>query len=152
MRHRQAIALLALLGFFVALYLWLYKIGLAAELKCGTGACDVVQTSPWAALLGVPVAFYGVVGYAAILGVALAALQPRWDGRRGPALLLAALATGGFLFSVWLTSLEAFVIHAWCRWCVASAVIMTAIWGVALHGVIPPGRTARYPPATRPSS
>jgi uncharacterized membrane protein len=156
MRHRQAIALLALVGFFVALYLWLYKIGLAGELQCGTGACETVQTSPWAELFGVPVAFYGVVGYAAILGVALATLQPRWLARRGPTLLLATLATGGFLFSVWLTALEAFVIHAWCRWCVASAVIITAIWVIAVAacrgGPIPPDRTARCPPATRPSS
>jgi uncharacterized membrane protein len=134
MRHRQAIALLALVGFFVALYLWLYKIGVAGPLKCGTGACETVQTSPWAELFGVPVAFYGVVGYAGILGVALVALQPAWLGRRGPGLLLAALATGGLLFSAWLTYLELFVIHAICRWCLASAVIMTAIWGVAVAG------------------
>jgi uncharacterized membrane protein len=135
MRHRQAIALLALAGFFVALYLWLYKIGVAGELKCGTGACETVQTSRWADLFGVPVAFYGVVGYAALLVVALIGLQPSWLGRRGPTLLLAALATGGVLFSAWLTYLELFVIHAICRWCVGSAVIMAAIWGVALSGL-----------------
>jgi uncharacterized membrane protein len=134
MRHRQAIALLALAGFFVALYLWLYKIGLAGELKCGTGGCDTVQTSRWAELLGIPVAFYGVVGYAVLLAVALVGVQPAWLGRRGPTLLLAALATAGMAFSAWLTYLELFVIHAICRWCVASAVIMAVIWGVAVHG------------------
>jgi len=78
------------------------------------------------------VAFYGVVGYAAILAVALVGLQPAWLARRGPILLLAALATGGVLFSAWLTYLELFVIHAICRWCVTSALIMTAIWLVCL--------------------
>ncbi len=135
MRHRQAIALLALIGFFVAVYLWLYKIGVAGALKCGTGACETVQTSRWADLFGVPVAFYGVVGYAVLLVVALVGLQPTWLGRRGATLLLAALATGGVLFSAWLTYLELFVIHAICRWCVGSALIMTAIWVVAMGGL-----------------
>ena len=138
MRHRQAIALLALVGFFVALYLWLHQIGVGGELKCGTGGCDTVQASRWARFMGIPVAAYGVVGYAAILAVALAALRPAALGRRAPALLLAALATGGVLFTGWLTYLELFVIHAICRWCVGSAVIITLIWFVSLHGLRTP--------------
>jgi uncharacterized membrane protein len=134
-RYRQTIALLALVGFFIALYLWLYKIGVAGELKCGTGGCETVQLSPWAVVLGVPVAFYGVVGYAVLLVVALVGLQPAWLGRRGPTLLLAGLATAGFAFTLWLTYVELFVIHAICRWCVGSALVMTVIWGVALAGL-----------------
>jgi uncharacterized membrane protein len=145
MRYRQAIALLALVGLFVALYLWLHQIGIGGELKCGTGACDVVQASRWAHFLGVPVAFYGVAGYAAILSVALYSLRPAALTRRGPRLVLAALATGGFLFTLWLKYLELFVIHAICRWCVASAVIMTAIWIVALLALRTPA------PRTDPS-
>lgn len=142
MRHRQTIAVLALVGWFIAFYLGLHALGIGGELRCGTGGCDTVQTSRWAELLGVPVAFYGVAGYAAILAVALAGLQPGWIARRRPTLLLAALATGGVLFSGWLTYLELFVIHAICRWCVTSAVIMTAIWLVSLHGLrTPPPRT-----------
>src|SRR6059036_3841191 len=132
MRHRQAIAVLSLIGFFVSLYLWLYKIGLIGTLKCGTGGCETVQTSPYAVLFGVPVAFYGVVGYALVLAVSLVGLQPAFAPRRGPMLTLAALAGGAFLFTVYLTYLELFVIHAICRWCVTSAVITTAIGGVTL--------------------
>jgi len=54
--------------------------------------------------------------------------------------LLAALATVGFLFSVYLTGIELFVLHAICRWCVASAGIMTALWVLSLSLV---GRPAR---------
>ncbi len=138
MRHRQTIAVLALVGWFIALYLGLHALGIGGELKCGTGGCETVQTSRWAALLGVPVAFYGVAGYAAILAVALVSLQPARLERRGPVLLLAALATGGVLFSGWLSYLELFVIHAICRWCVTSAVLMTAIWLVSLHSLRTP--------------
>jgi len=148
MRNRQAIALLALVGFFLALYLWLHQIGVGGELKCGTGGCDTVQASRWARVLGIPVAAYGVVGYAEILAVALAALQPAALERRRPALLLAALATGGVLFSAWLTYLELFVIHAICRWCVGSAVIITLTWIVSLLSLRSPG--IRTDPAASP--
>ena len=50
-------------------------------------------------------------------------------------LVLAALATGGFAFALYLTAIELLVLHAICRWCVASAVIITAIWVLALDGL-----------------
>ena len=136
MRHRQAIAILSLIGFFVALYLWLYKIGVIGTLQCGTGGCERVQTSRYADLFGIPVAFYGVVGYAMMLAVSVAGVQPRFLARRGPTLLLAVLAGGGFLFTLYLTYLELFVIHAICRWCVASAVITTAVAAVAVPAAL----------------
>jgi uncharacterized membrane protein len=131
-RQRQTIALLALVGFFVALYLWLHALGVGGPLKCGTGGCDTVQTSRWAVFLGLPVAFYGVVGYFAILVVAIVALRPAALLQRGWNLLLVALASGGVLFTAYLTYIELFVLHAICRWCVGSAVIITAIWVVSL--------------------
>ncbi|MGH7675985.1 MAG: vitamin K epoxide reductase family protein [Gemmatimonadales bacterium] len=131
MRHRQAIAFLSLAGLFVALYLWLYKVGLIGSLTCGTGGCELVQTSRYAVFLGVPVALYGVLGYALLLGVSLAGLGTRWVTRPEPTWALVTLATGGLVFTVYLNYLTVFRIHALCRWCVASAAIITAIWVVA---------------------
>src|SRR5581483_6328217 len=65
--RRQAIALFALLGLFIALYLWLHALGIVGELTCGTGSCEAVQASRYARFLGVPVALYGVIGYAMLL-------------------------------------------------------------------------------------
>ena len=135
MIRRQAIVLLALVGLLVATYLWLYKIGVIGELQCGTGGCEAVQTSRYAELLGTPVAFYGVAGYAVLLVLGLAALRPARAGDRRLAVLVAALATAGFAFTLYLTSVELFVLHAICRWCVASAVIMTVIWVLAVAGL-----------------
>jgi uncharacterized membrane protein len=134
MRRRQAIALLALAGFFIALYLWLYKIGIIGELRCGTGSCETVQASRYADLLGVPVALYGVVGYAMLFGVSLFAIAPGSPDRRRPDVALAALASLGFAFTLYLTAVELFVIHAICRWCVTSAAIITVIWALAVPG------------------
>src|SRR5262245_4574906 len=135
MRSRQAIALLALVGCFVALYLWLHALGVGGPLKCGTGGCDTVQTSRWAVVLGFPVALYGVVGYFVILVVAVAALRPAALVQRKWNVVLVGLASVGVLFTIYLTYLELFVIHAICRWCVGSAVIITAIWIVAVKAM-----------------
>lgn len=137
MWRRQAIAVLALAGLFLALYLWLYKIGVVGELRCGTGGCEAVQASRYATFLGLPVALYGVAGYATLLAVSLVGLTPAFAVRRGPGVTLATLATLGFAFTLYLTALELFVIHAVCRWCVGSAAIITAIWLLALPGARP---------------
>jgi uncharacterized membrane protein len=135
MRHRQAVALLALVGFFVALYLWFYKIGVIGNLQCGSGSCEYVQTSAYGSLFGVPVAFYGVVGYAVLFGVALVGLQPRFLASPGPTRAIAALSTGGVLFTLYLIYVELFVIQAICRWCMVSAGIIAAIAVVAWWGM-----------------
>jgi uncharacterized membrane protein len=133
--RRQAIVVLALVGLLVATYLWLYKIGVVGELQCGTGSCEYVQTSPYADVFGVPVALLGVLGYLTLFVVGLVGLQRRFVADRRVAVSLAALATLGFAFTLYLTAIELFVLHAICRWCVGSAVIMTAIWGLALAGL-----------------
>lgn len=136
-------ATLALVGLFVALYLWLWKVGLLGVLACGDGGCETVQLSSYADLFGIPVALCGVVGYLAMLGVGLAGVQGPLAARRWPTTALVLLAGLGVAFSGYLTYLEAAVIHAWCRWCVVSAVIVTAIFGVATAGWLAQRRGAR---------
>jgi uncharacterized membrane protein len=97
-----------------------------------------VQSSSYATFIGIPVAFYGVAGYVALLIVSLVGLQPALASRRGPTVLLAAMAAVGLLFTIYLTYVELFVLHAICRWCVASAVVITAITVVALIGLRTP--------------
>ena len=150
MRYRQTIALLALVGLFVALYLWLHALGFGGPIKCGTGSCETVQTSPWAVFLGFPVAFYGVLGYLAVLIVALVALRPAALAERKWNVMLVGLATVGVLFTAYLTYVELFVIHAICRWCVGSAVIITLIWIVSLAALRRP-LAAPSPPPNSPA-
>jgi len=131
MKYRMTAALLSLAGFFDSLYLYLYKIGKIGTLACGTGGCETVQLSPYSRFLGVEVALYGVVGYLLMLFISLAALQRPGDDRRLPRLL--TLISGvGVGFTVYLTYLEFAVIHAICRWCVGSAVIITLLFLAAL--------------------
>jgi uncharacterized membrane protein len=132
MIHRMTAALLSLTGLFISAYLYLYKIGKIGTLACGTGGCETVQWSPWSRIAGIEVSLVGLLGYASLLLLCLAALQPNMVHRRAPALLLAVLSGIAVVFTLYLTYLELFVIHAICRWCVGSAVIITGVFVVAL--------------------
>ena len=131
MTKRMLVALVALAGLFVALYLTLYKLGYIGTLACGTGSCETVQASKWATFLGFPVGAWGVAYYVAVLAVALAGVMPANAEKVGVSRLLLAMTGTGVLFSAWLTYLELFVIHAICRWCVVSAVLATILFVVA---------------------
>jgi uncharacterized membrane protein len=125
-RLTVAVAALALAGTAIAGYLtWVRVFGLEPVCVGGGGGCERVQTSRYASLGGVPVAVLGLAGYAAIL--ASLALP----GRLAPA-ITAFLALAGAGFSAYLTYLELAVIDAICQWCVASAVVMTALAAVAV--------------------
>jgi uncharacterized membrane protein len=132
MRYRMAAAALSLIGFFVAVYLYLYKTGVIVGLPCGTGSCDLVQASPWGKLFGKPVALYGVAGYLGCLVAALTGIQVGGDRRHWSDGVLLAGGVVGVAFSAYLTYAEAFLIEAWCRWCIGSAVIITLVCLAAL--------------------
>jgi len=127
MMYRMSAALLSLAGLFISAYLYLYKIGKIGALACGSGGCETVQLSPWSRVAGIEVALIGVVGYAVLTALSLAALQPALASRRWPTLVLTLLAGIGVAFTIYLTYLELFVIHAICRWCVGSGIIIIAI-------------------------
>ena len=100
MIHRMTAALLSLTGLFISAYLYLYKIGKIGSLACGTGGCETVQWSPWSRVAGIEVSLVGLLGYASLLVLCLAALQPNMVHRREPALLLAALSGIAVLFTI----------------------------------------------------
>ena len=132
MTKRMLAALLALVGLFVAVYLTLFKLGFIGQLVCAVGSCETVQTSKWATFLGLPVAAWGVGYYVAVLAVAFAGTTERGEDSPTIPLLLVLLTAWGAIFSVWLTWLELFVIHAICQWCVISALIAVALLVVAV--------------------
>ena len=122
------IRLLCILGIGVAGYLtWTHLVG--TDPYCGgTHSCADVQNSPYSEVAGVPVSVIGLAGYVILL--ALSVLRGRVDGEVQfylPVLSFGA-ALIGVLYSAYLTYLEAFVILAWCYWCVTSAVIILAVW------------------------
>ncbi|GAC1514803.1 MAG: hypothetical protein NVS1B4_03370 [Gemmatimonadaceae bacterium] len=132
MTKRMAVALLAVVGLFVSLYLTLYKLGIVGELACTIGSCETVQLSRWSTLFGLPVAAWGVGFYVAALVAAMIGVQPQWVNSPSVSLVLLTLTGWGLAFSLWLTGLELFVIHAICQWCVVSAAIVVALFVLAI--------------------
>lgn len=110
-----ATPVLSLLGVVAAVYLT-YVEGRNAQAICGPiGDCNAVQDSPYAMIFGViPVGLFGALGYVAIL---TAWAWRRWHKGKsadmaGPTLL--GMSIFGVLYSIYLTYLEIFVIHAVC--------------------------------------
>lgn len=121
--HR-ALLTLALVGIGIAAYLtYVHYRGLSPICAIDEG-CEKVQSSRYAKVGGVPVPLIGLIGYVGIF----ASLLVRGEAAR---LATAGMAIGGFAFSVYLTGLELFEIHAICQWCVGSAIVMTSIAALA---------------------
>ena len=118
---------LATVGLGVATYLTVIHY---AGIKpiCGRegGSCEIVQTSEYSKLAGVPVALIGLIGYITILGSLLA---PETETTR---FATVAFTLIGFGFSCYLTYRELFSIHKICEWCVSSAVIVTILMCLAV--------------------
>jgi uncharacterized membrane protein len=126
----------AVAGLLISGYLtWTHFMGVAPVCISGSGGCETVQSSRYAAIFGVPVAALGVVAYSGLLFSATL----RGEGGIYLGLLITLVGT---LFSAYLTYLEVFVIHALCQWCVASAALMVAallcaafeVWHLAKQG------------------
>ena len=121
---RLAATFLAALGVGIAAYIAIESAGGGAPVCVGGDrGCQTVSESSHSQLLGVNVAVFGIAGYLLLLGSALLS----GDGARMGGFLIALV---GFGYSVYLTYLELFVIDAICQWCVASAIVMTALFGV----------------------
>jgi uncharacterized membrane protein len=135
---RITLLVLTVLGLAVASYLtYIHYAGIKP--LCGTngGGCEIVQTSVYSKLVGVPVALIGLLGYIAILG---SLLVPDSESSR---LATVGFTVVGFGFSAYLTYRELFSIHHICEYCVSSAVIVTilmclAVWRF-LRGAPAPG-------------
>ena len=122
--------LLALAGTADAVYLtYSHVSGVATVCPEVASAfkCDLVQNSYYSTIAGFPIVFLGLGGYLAILAVLLLDGRVPFFTRRG-ALLVFGLTLVGFLYSGFLTATEAFTLHAWCMWCLGSAIIMTCLF------------------------
>ena len=130
---------LAIVGFVDAAYLTATHYA-AAPVFCGSsGGCETVLTSAYATVGPVPIALVGAIYY----GVAsLAAWTPIPVWSRRTALFLVVLTGTGLAVSGILFWLQATVLEAWCRFCLASAAVTALLFVTALLLVRRAGRTA----------
>lgn len=120
--------LLACAGIGVAGYLS-YTHLFELPIICGDSqGCDLVAQSIYAKMFGIPVAVFGLLTYIALLALLIARQRVSENPEAYLTLAVFGISLLGVLFSAYLTYLELFVILAVCTWCVASALIMTALF------------------------
>ncbi len=117
---------LAAAGMILAAYLvltgWLHQ----EPVLCAEGSsCDIVQQSRWGAFLGLPIAFWGFLNYSALFFIGLGVRNPRYHWKSAWAVSMISMG-----YSTYLILIAVMVIQATCAYCIASFVIMTAIFGV----------------------
>jgi uncharacterized membrane protein len=146
------IALIAL-GLGITSYLS-YAALTDATLLCGPlGACDVVQQSTYARLFGaLPVAYVGLAGYLLIGAACAGSVLGSGTAARAGALAVLALTLCGTLFSIYLTTLEPFVLGATCIWCLGSAASMTLLLLLSADRIGLRGRATQQHDATHAAS
>lgn len=126
-------ALLAAAGLGISLYLFYSKISKSSILCTPGSECDAVNASAYSMLLGIPVSAYGAVGYAAMLALAIWAFLKQDDAPNWLPNARLVLASGGLFFAGYLTVIEAFVLHAYCIWCVTQAIAMLLLFLALLY-------------------
>jgi uncharacterized membrane protein len=117
---------LAVIGMGLSGYLTYSAWTLNQLAGCTEGsACDIVLSSPWATLFGMPTSFWGFLTYALLAAIA-------WN-KRTPAQWKTAwfVALFGVLYSLYLTLISFYSLDAACPYCLTSLGIMAAIFAVA---------------------
>lgn len=120
-----AIALVALLGFLDATYLTIKHVQNATPNCSILAGCDIVTTSEYSEILGIPVALLGSLYYGSILGLLVAYIDTK---KKIFLRLLAHLTIAGLLASVWFVYLQLVVIKAICLYCMGSAASSTLLF------------------------
>jgi uncharacterized membrane protein len=123
-RLMLAIGCLAIAGILVSSFSLYHHFSTSATSFCSFGEsfnCDLVNRSTYSTLFGLPVALLGIVGYSLILALATA-----YRNKAETPVILLITSLGGLGFSLYLTYVEGFVLHAWCILCLTSLGLISS--------------------------
>jgi len=118
----------AIIGALDATYLTWIKFS-HNETQCapGLGDCYTVNTSPYSELFGIPIAVFGLATYLLIIAVLLLEARNNFLKENGT-MVIFGVSLIGVIYSAYLSYLEEYVIHAWCPYCIVSAIMITIIF------------------------
>lgn len=117
------VAVLAVCGIAVSSVSLQHHFATSKTAYCDIGEafnCDIVNRSQYSSILGIPVALIGVLGYAALAGLATI-----YRKRRDTPSFLFGAAGAGLMFALYLTYIEGRVLGVWCILCLSSLLLIT---------------------------
>ncbi len=129
MKKNTLISLIAaIIGALDAAYLTWVKLSHNEKLCApGLGDCFTVNTSRYSEVYGIPIAIFGLAAFLAIIFILLGESRIPFLQENG-SLALFGISLVGVIYSAYLSYLEEFVLHAWCPYCVLSAIMILTIF------------------------
>ncbi len=122
------ILVVALLGFADSAYLAIeHYSGVIPPCTIVSG-CETVLTSSYSVVAGIPVSLLGAVFYLVVLIGIFSFLESKKTVLLKWALLLTFV---GFLFTLWFLYVQAFILGAFCIYCIGSALTSTVLFVIA---------------------
>lgn len=94
--------------------------------------CETVLTSAYSEIFGIPTALFGTAAYFTAFSLALLS----YFGRENFWKIFGAVSALMFLFSMWFVYLQAFVIKAFCQFCLISAATSTLLFVIFSASVL----------------
>ncbi|MGB3612823.1 MAG: vitamin K epoxide reductase family protein [Elainellaceae cyanobacterium] len=140
-RSRYILGAIAAVGAALTGYLFLSKV-LGSDAACPIGGCDIVLSSPYASVFGLPLTLFGFLAYAGMAVLALGPLAVQADSNKDLKttledwswLLLFVGSLAMTLFSGYLMYVLATDIQAVCPYCIVSAVSSLSLLVITLLG------------------
>lgn len=132
MKFALLFLLFAFLGFLDNSYLIIehYKNAIP---PCTLHGCELVLTSKFSTIFGVPISIPGVLFYLAAIGLVVLFLDTK---KRLFLQLLALLTSMALVVSVVLVGIQAFVLHAFCQYCLTAEGINGVLFGMSLAWIL----------------
>src|SRR2546423_4758327 len=126
-------ALFCLLGLADATYLTVMALTGETAACSGQAGCQEVLGSVYSKVAGIPVAAFGVAGYFTAFTFAVFAAFNYARARKFFAIVVGVL----FASTLWLLYVQAFLLHAFCRYCLFSAAVCFLLMGLVVASPSP---------------
>jgi uncharacterized membrane protein len=130
------IAIVSLAGLADAGYLTVQALTGETTVCGGSPDCFRVLGSSYAKVAGIPVAAFGLLAYFSVFSFATFAAF----GYARARLFLTLTVGAMFLATLWFLYVQAFLLHAFCRYCLFSAAIIFLLAGLVI--ALPPSQDA----------
>lgn len=101
------------------------------------GHCDAVVKSDYSKFFHIPVELLGIAYYVfTFFSYLYLIFNPSINVNPLFTFFVLALSSVAFMFSMYLTFIQAFLIRQFCTWCIVSAVLCTTIFIAAINGFV----------------